>query len=155
MQKEKISPIIKAFLICAGFVLLNGMFSLIMAISIHFPVLPMLLAMSVYVVVFTIFTQSTFYNFIKHNSLFFKAVIIGYIVNALIVPVHFYAGIGAVTVAEEFFIDTKTAIATFLITGLQGVFLNITAVVSIGVIYYAMIIHKNYIKFRDSHAITQ
>lgn len=117
--------------------IINSAFGFLFALSHGFSQIPMQFGILVFFIFFTLFPRTQRYKTIKDNSILFRSLIIGYIINSILIPAHFIIGtfsvdiisIGSLTDSLNISLATTKFIETFLITITMGLFLNVMALI--------------------------
>ena len=117
--------------------IINSAFGFLFALSHGFSQIPMQFGILVFLIFFTLFPRTQRYKTIKDNSILFRSLIIGYIINSILIPAHFIIGtfsvdiisIGSLTDSLNISLATTKFIETFLITITMGLFLNVMALI--------------------------
>ena len=148
--------------------IINSTFGYIFALSQSFSPLPMLLAIFCFLIFFILFPQTHRYQSIRNNSILFRSLIIGYIINSILIPAHFIIGVfsvqivlrGSETLSGLFTQSSTTAelAKTFFTTIIMGLFLNIMALIISAVIYSIQkLVTKifNFSNIYSSHQLNQ
>jgi len=123
--------------------IINSAFGFLFALSHGFSQIPMQFGILVFFIFFTLFPRTQRYKTIKDNSILFRSLIIGYIINSILIPAHFIIGtfsvdiisIGSLTDSLNISLATTKFIETFLITITMGLLLNVMALIISAFIY--------------------
>jgi len=125
--------------------IINSAFGFLFALSHGFSQIPMQFGILVFLIFFTLFPRTQRYKTIKDNSILFRSLIIGYIINSILIPAHFLIGAfsvdiistGSLTLSNSSNISLATTnfIETFLITITMGLLLNVMALIISAFIY--------------------
>lgn len=102
----------------------------------------MLIGVSVFILIFLSLSNAGFLDRLKKRDILYRSVIIGYFVNAILLPLHIFAGIFSVYALESIIgmlgikeLYETDFLSTLLITFTMGVSLNLLAAAVITAVY--------------------